>query len=316
VTSRSTLPTGRGLSYIAFAATAWGTGGAAAAVLYDTGLDPLTVSWWRFLSGVVLLAAARRWFGPGTRPARRSWPTVLVTGVGLAVYQTAFYVALDLAGLAVATVVTLGAGPVLIAVGGHLTGLERLTRAGAAAVAAALAGLVLLAGTDTGGGSGLAGIGFALLSAAGYAAVTLLTRRGGGIERYDAALGGFAVGAIALTPLAAGPALAADRPDATGWLLLGYLAVVPTALAYALFFAGLSVVGATTASVVALVEPVVAALVAVTLLGERLAPLAAAGMATLLVAVAALAVAELTTARPGRTPARRTPAPRTPAPRR
>jgi DME family drug/metabolite transporter len=284
---------GRGILFIALAATAWGTGGAAAAVLYDAGLGPVGVSWWRFVTGALLLAAARRWAGPGTRPDPRSWPTVLVTGVGLAVYQTAFYVALDRCGLAVATVVTLGAGPVLIALGGHLTGLERLTRGATAAITAALAGLLLLVGTGRTGDASLAGIGFALLSAAGYAAVTLVTRRGGAnVDRYDTALGGFAVGAVLLTPLAAATTTLPTYLDGSDALLLAYLAVVPTALAYALFFAGLAVVRATTASVVALVEPVTATLVAVTLLDDRLTATTAAGATLLLAAVALLAYAE------------------------
>jgi drug/metabolite transporter, DME family len=308
----STLPVGRGIWYVGIAATAWGTGGAAAAVLYTlTGLGPVAVSWWRFLSGFLLLAAARRWAGPrraGPREARltaRSWRTILVTGIGLAVYQTAYYVAIDLAGLAVATVVTLGAGPVLIAVGGHLTGIERLTRGAVTAVAAALAGLVLLTGTGpadtpTAGAHRIAGIGFALLSAAGYAVVTLLTRRGGTtLHRYDAALGGFAVGAVLLAPLAVTQDL--TIPTGTGEIaLLLYLALVPTALAYALFFAGLAVVKATTASVVALVEPVTATLVAVALLDEVLKPTTTAGSALLLSAVVALVVAERKPARRAR----------------
>jgi len=307
----STLPVGRGIWYVGIAATAWGTGGAAAAVLYtDTGLGPVAVSWWRFLSGFLLLVAARRWAGPRTGPrtlaTARSWRTILITGAGLAVYQTAYYVAIDLAGLAVATVVTLGAGPVLIALGGHLTGIERLTRGAAAAVTAALAGLVLLTGAGNAGGAGtagasnttrLAGIGFALLSAAGYAVVTLLTRRGGAtLHRYDAALGGFAVGAVLLAPLAVTQNLTV--PTGAGEIgLLLYLALVPTALAYALFFAGLAVVKATTASVVTLVEPVTATLVAVALLDEVLTPSTAAGSALLVGAVVAVVVAERKPAR-------------------
>ena len=308
----STLPVGRGIWYVGIAATAWGTGGAAAAVLYtDTGLGPVAVSWWRFLSGFLLLVAARRWAGPKTSPrslaTARSWRTILITGAGLAVYQTAYYVAIDLAGLAVATVVTLGAGPVLIALGGHLTGIERLTRGAAAAVTAALAGLVLLTGAGSGGAAGtagtasattrLAGIGFALLSAAGYAVVTLLTRRGGTtLHRYDAALGGFAVGAVLLAPLAVTQNLTV--PTGAGEIvLLLYLALVPTALAYALFFAGLAVVKATTASVVTLVEPVTATLVAVALLDEVLTPGTAVGSALLVGAVVALVVAERKPAR-------------------
>jgi DME family drug/metabolite transporter len=286
MTSGSTLPVGRGLWFVCIAATAWGTGGAVAAVLYDTsGLGPVAVSWWRFVGGALLLAAARRSQAPFPRHGRRS---MTVTGCGLALYQTAYYVSIQYTGLAVATVVTLGAGPVLIAVGARLARIENLDGAGVAACGGALLGLVLLvgAGPSDPGFSGrdmTIGVAFALLSAAGYAAVTLLTRRGNGLDRYDTALGGFAVGAVVLTPLAVvdGPIPAEHGVALTAGLLL-YLVVVPTALAYALFFAGLAVVRATTASVVALVEPVTAAAVAVTLLGERVTPMAAVGGAILL----------------------------------
>jgi DME family drug/metabolite transporter len=307
--SGDTLPVGRGLWFIAIAATAWGVGGLVAAVLYDTsGLGPVAVSWWRFVGGVVLLALARRWFGPraAVRFPRRTWRSVLVTGCGLALYQTAYYVAIDLAGLAVATVVTLGAGPVLIAVGARLTGTERLDGAGRTAVAGALLGLALLVGAGTGAGTDnpaagvtgsgaawLAGVGFALLSAAGYAVVTLLTRRGNGIARYDTALGGFGVGALLLAPLAltAGALPAGDGLPATVALLL-FLMAVPTALAYALFFAGLAVVRATTAAMVALVEPVTAAVLGVVLLNERLTPVAVSGAVIMLSTVLVLVRSE------------------------
>ena len=59
--------------------------------------------------------------------------------------------------------------------------------------------------------------------------------------------------------------------------LLAVLGTVPTALAYVLFFHGLHIVRATTASAVALIEPVTAAVVAVVALGERLTPLGRTG---------------------------------------
>lgn len=285
---------GRGLWFICVAATAWGTGGAVAAVLYDTsGLGPVAVSWWRFVGGVVLLAlvrpfAAQRRNRPGPAAPRpfpwRSWRPMVVTGLGLALYQTAYFVSIDHTGVAVATVVTLGAGPVLIAIGARLAGIESLDGRGVAACGFALLGLVLLVGADA--TVDAVGVGFGLLSAAGYAAVTLLTRRGNGLDRYDAALGGFAVGAAVLLPLALldGP-LPTDGDLVVTAGLLFYLMAVPTALAYALFFAGLAVVRATTASVVALVEPVTAAAIAVTLLDERLTPMAVIGGTILLATV-------------------------------
>jgi DME family drug/metabolite transporter len=68
--------------------------------------------------------------------------------------------------------------------------------------------------------------------------------------------------------------------------MLLYLGAVPTALAYGLFFVALGRVRATTASVVALLEPVTAAAIGVTLLHERLTWVMATGAAVLLVAIA------------------------------
>ncbi|MFC0531144.1 DMT family transporter [Phytohabitans kaempferiae] len=310
----------RGFLSIAVAATAWGTGGAVAALLYRTsGLGPIAVSWWRFAIGAAILSAIvtmRRRRTPliahsspvavavavavvrrhRTPLARRRWGTLAAIGVGLAVYQTAFYGAVAHTGLAVGTVVTLGAGPVLIAFGARVTMGERLGRPGMAAVALALAGLVLLTGGSTEAGTRPAlGIGLALLSAAGYAVVTLLTRSRGTAGRpYDTALAGFVVGGVCLLPLALAegllPGSVAYGAGTVAWLL--YLGAVPSALAYGLFFAGLARVRAATASVVALLEPVVAAGIAVTLLGERLSGAAVAGTAVLLGAVAALVATE------------------------
>ncbi len=73
---------------------------------------------------------------------------------------------------------------------------------------------------------------------------------------------------------------------------MGYIAAVPTALGYGLYFAGLTAVRAATASVISLVEPVSAAAIAVLFLGEELTAGTAVGTGVLLTAVAGLAVAE------------------------
>ena len=285
----------QGLFLIASAATAWGVGGFVAAILYRTsGLGPVAVSFWRFASGALLLAVLRALLaGDGsTRPApwRSRTGQVLLTGAGFAVYQTAYYAAIQLTGLAIGTVVTLGAGPVLIAVGARVFLGERLGVRGGFTVAASVAGLVLLT-WQSGGGASAAGIAVALLSGAGYAGVTLLrrgTHRDG--DALDSVLGGFTVGALCVLPLAAAQGLVPAYSGLGPTLgLLAFLGVVPTALAYAAFFAGLTVVRATTASVVALVEPLAAAILAVTVLGERLTLGATTGGAVLLAAVALLA---------------------------
>ncbi|MFC9878579.1 DMT family transporter [Streptomyces libani] len=308
-TPSSALPVGRGLLYVTLAATAWGTAGAAAALLYrGSGLGPLALTFWRTFGGLVLLLAVRALLRrrSGTvavpapapyEPLRRRLPRIVMTGIALAVFQAAYFAAVEATGLAVGTVVTMGAGPVLIAIGARVTMGERLGAGGVLAVAGALAGLaVLVLGGDGGTTVRPAGVGYALLSAAGCAAMTLITRRlgkGGGSDPYASTVSAFAVGALCLLPLAAVEGLWPQAHDLgrSLWLLV-YIAAVPTALAYGLYFAGLAAVRAATASVISLIEPVSAAAIAVLFLGERLTMATAIGTGVLLTAVAALAVTE------------------------
>ncbi|MCT2594030.1 DMT family transporter [Streptomyces sp. N2-109] len=325
------LPVQRGLFYLAVAGAAWGTAGAAAALLYrSSDLGPLALSFWRYAGGLVLLlgvaalrsartrtvrtrtvptrgaatGAAATGTAPrdaaGPEPRRRRIARTLATGLGLSLFQTAYFAAVQHTGLAVATVITLGAGPVLITVGARLTMDERLGRAGTAAVGGALAGLLVLCLGDLGGDGSVRplGVALALLSAAGYAAVTLLTRwagrDGAGGDAFTTTLWAFVIGAVCLLPLGAAEGLLPHTADPVRiLLLLAYVAAVPTALAYALYFAGAAVVRAATVSVVMLIEPVSAAVIAVLLLGERLTAATAVGTLLLLSAVAGLALSEM-----------------------
>ncbi|MFF0561274.1 DMT family transporter [Streptomyces sp. NPDC004266] len=305
--SGSALSVGRSLLYLIVAGIAWGTAGAAASLIFRVSdMGPLALSFWRCAGGLALLlgALALRPRRPAVRRATESrgrrTARVLGTGIGLTVFQSAYFAAVEATGLAVGTVVTLGAGPVLIAIGARLTMGERLGRGGVAAVAGALAGLFVLV---LGGGAAEVrplGVVLAVVSAAGYAAITLLTRwlgrDGGGTDALATTTWAFAIGAVGLLPAALAEGLVphTDAPVSVV-LLLVYVAAVPTALAYALYFAGAAVVRAATVSVIMLLEPVSAALIAVSLLGERLTAAIVLGTLLLLAAVTGLALAEART---------------------
>ncbi|MFD5800751.1 DMT family transporter [Streptomyces sp. NPDC127020] len=309
----SGLPVGRGLLYLIVAGVAWGTAGAAASLVYrSSDMGPVALSFWRCAVGLVLLLAVRplrprRRRAAVAEPFARKAGRALVTGLGLAVFQTAYFAAVQSTGLAVATVITLGAGPVLIALGARLALGEHLGPGGAAAVVGALAGLVVLV---LGGGSTsvrLPGVLLALLSAAGYSVMTLLTRwwgRDGGADAGSTSVGAFAVTSLCLLPLALAEGLLPHtaEPVRLG-LLLAYVAAVPTALAYGLYFAGAAVVRSATVSVIMLLEPVSAAALAVLLLGEHLTAATLAGTLLMLGSVAGLAVAETKAARTRPAPA-------------
>lgn len=306
----SGLPVGRGLLYLTVAGVAWGTAGAAASLVYRASdMGPVALSFWRCALGLLLLLAVRP-LRPRVRPAvrvpfARKALRALVTGIGLAVFQTAYFAAVQSTGLAVATVVTLGAGPVLIALGARLALGERLGAGGAAAVVGALAGLVVLVLGGGGTTVRLSGVLLALLSAAGYSVMTLLTRRwgrDGGADAAGTSVGAFAVTSLCLLPLALAEGLVPHtaEPVRLLWLLV-YVAAVPTALAYGLYFAGAAVVRSATVSVIMLLEPVSAAALAVLLLGEHLTAATLAGTLLMLGSVAGLAVAEARAAREART---------------
>ncbi|MFD0419906.1 DMT family transporter [Streptomyces sp. NPDC127108] len=299
----SGLSVRRGLLYLGIAGAAWGTAGAAASLVFsDSDMGPVALSFWRCAGGFLLLLGARlarprraARSGAGL-PRRRRALRLTVIGVALAVFQTAYFAAVEATGLAVGTVVTLGAGPVLIALGARLALGERLGLGGSCAVGGALAGLAVL---FVGGGDAAVrpwGVAFALVSAAGYAVMTLLTRwwgRDGGADSSGDTMWAFAVVSVCLLPLAAAEGLVPHTAEPARVLAcLLYIAAVPTALAYALYFAGAAVVRSATVSVIMLLEPVSAAAIAVALLGEELNTATVAGTLLMLAAVTGLAGAE------------------------
>ncbi|MFI7609968.1 EamA/RhaT family transporter [Nonomuraea terrae] len=274
----------RGAVYMSVSAAAWGTGGAAGSLLFETaGLGPIAVSLWRYLLAAAFLLVCVPF------PRRFGGRTLLV-GLGMAVYQTAYFAAIAHSGVALATVVTMGATPVLTALGSRYLLRERLGGVALGALAVALAGLLLLTGEQAlqSRTASLAGLGYALASAAGYAGVTLYSRRHKDDDPGAAAVGGFVVGAACLAPFALAEG-ALPEVSWTSLALLAYLGAVPTALAYALFFRALTALRATTASVISLGEAVGAAVLGVALFGERLTPVAWGGCVLLLAAVAVLA---------------------------
>ncbi|MFJ2767327.1 DMT family transporter [Streptomyces sp. NPDC087300] len=298
------LPVGRGLFSLIVAGIAWGTAGAAASLVFrDSDLGPVSLSFWRCAGGFVLLLGARtvrsrrtRTYEAAAEPRGRRVLRIVVTGVALAVFQTAYFAAVRETGLAVGTVVTMGSGPVLIALGARLAMAERLGRGGVVAVVGALAGLLVLV---LGGGEATVrpvGVVWGLVSGGAYAAMTLVTRwwgRDGGADSSDTTVWAFAVVSLCLLPFAGAEGLVPHtaEPVRVGVYLL-YIAAVPTAVAYALYFAGAAVVRSATVSVIMLLEPVSAAVIAVALLGEELTAATVAGTVLMLAAVTGLAVAE------------------------
>jgi DME family drug/metabolite transporter len=289
----------RGFLLVVLAALCWGTSGVSGRIVADrTGLGPLDIAWHRMAVGAVVLllftALGRRRRLASTVPLTRGTAGRLVlVGAGLAAYQFAFFAAVAIAGVSISTLVALGLAPLLIAVGGTVLGHGRPERATIVALVVALVGLVLLVGVTAEADTGTTVVLGALLavgSALGYAMVTLA---GAGIPAgIPVTLAGFAGGALLLTPVALIAGLHVTG-DPVSLAVLLYLGAVPSALAYTFFFTGLRTVPGAVASIVTLLEPLTATVLATAFLGERLAPLALAGGLLVLAAVAGLYVRRL-----------------------
>jgi drug/metabolite transporter, DME family len=173
----------------------------------------------RLLAGGTLLIAfqlAARQRPPRGRPA---WTRIGILAVLGAVFQAAYFGSIALTSVSLATLITIGAAPVMVQSAELAAARERPSTQELATLALALTSLGLLVGTPTAGNHEtalLGGAGLALLSAVGFAATTLISATpvpGLGdltVTGYGSALGGLALLPLALP--ANGTAVAALAP--------------------------------------------------------------------------------------------------------
>lgn len=229
------------------------------------------------LFGAVALALGK---GSGILLAARH-PSAWFAGLGQGAFNLFFLAAMVESGVAVGTLVAIGAAPVI-------TGLiaRHVTPLWVAATTIAVAGLALLVTGQQGGQvqASLLGVGLALGAATSYATYIVAgnAAEARGLETQSFLAAAFGVSALVTLPwLLLGDIGWIASPG--GAVLLGYLVLVPTILAYSLFNRGLRGVRSSTAATLALVEPVVAASLAFLVLGERLGPTGLLGAALILV---------------------------------
>lgn len=283
------LPVSSGIPLLVAAGVLWGTGGLIGSLLgAATGLSPLAVAGYRLLTGGVLLLAVARRLPRG----RDGWRRTAITGLLAAQFQACYFGAVALTSVSLATLVTIGAAPVLVLLIEQLRGRPASGRT-AAAAGLAVVGLALLVGLPApGAGNVVAGAGLALLAAAGFAGLTLLGARPvPGLGAITATGTAFTLGGLVLFAAAAPVTGIGFTPTPAGLGLLLTFAVLPTALAYACFFRGLRTAPASVGAIVALLEPLTAALLGAVVLGERLGAPGSVGAAMIGAAVVLAATA-------------------------
>ncbi|HET6704239.1 MAG TPA: EamA family transporter [Amycolatopsis sp.] len=274
------LPTrARSSAALVLAGVLWGTGGLAGSLLArGAGLHPLAVADYRLLVGGAVAIAFSKGFPRTAEAAKR----ILAVGGLFALFQASYFAAVALSSVSVATMTTIGATPVIVT----LVSVRKLRRWTLVSVAGTLAGLVLLQWSP-GEAFSFGGLGFALLAAAGFATLTLVTAKPvEGLDPLSTTAFGCLTGGLLLLPVASWSGMAIPlHVDVLA--LVCYLGAVPTALAYAAYLRGLADAHPVLGSLSAVLEPLTAAVLSAALLGERLSVTAWCGAAVL---VAALAV--------------------------
>ena len=279
---------GSGLFYLVLSGLLWGTGGLTGSLLgRSAGLSAIAVAAYRLTAGGLLIVAFRALAGRPWPAGRAAWTRITVIGLLAALYQSCYFTAVSLTSVPLATLVAIGAAPVIVLAAARVTGRPG-GRHAAATTALAVTGLGLLVGLPSGFGETavLASSGMAVLAAAGFAAVTLTSSRPvPGLDDLTVTGFGFTIGGLALMPFAQLAGGMGFRPSLASAGLLAALGTGPTAVAYTFFFRGLRSAAPSTAALLALLEPLTGAILADLLLGERLSATGIAGAAAIGAAV-------------------------------
>ena len=275
----------------------WGTTGTAASFLPDA-VSPLAIGASTMTIGGALLFVVNRRDALGVMRDRAVRPWLLAAAAGMVAYPLAFYASMDLAGVAIGNVVSLGSGPLFAALLEWRVQRSRLTGRWMLSAGIAIGGMALLVAGGHGDDSPVdaasipAGVALGLLAGAGYAlftfASTVVIRAGhSGRGTMGAAFGLAALPLAGVLLVLGGPLLASA--GSIGIAL--YLAVGPMFLAYVFFGWGIRALRSSTVTVITLLEPLVATLLAIAVVGERLEPLGWVGLALILLGVAVLSSA-------------------------
>ncbi|MDZ7704034.1 MAG: DMT family transporter [Trueperaceae bacterium] len=273
----------KGYLFVITAAVLWGLIGLFSKSILNAGVGALEISFWRALLGgalFVIHAGATQQLRLQPGHAGRDLGAFAGFAVfGVIVFYTSLNLAIDSGGVSLAFILLYSA-PAFVAVTAWLLLGETLTPRKLALLGVTMLGVVLV---SQGSGSGVTisplAVFWGLLAGLSYASYYIF---GKWILKRYAPVTIFAIilpmGALGLWPL-----VEFSPKSMAVWLTIGLLALVSTYAAYLIYYTGLQLVEASRASLVATIEPVVAAGLAAVVFGERLGTLGLVGGALIIV---------------------------------
>ncbi len=290
---------GLGYVMVAVAATLFAVNGTVSKVILGSGISSGQLTAVRCagaLIGLTLIAVAMR---PATLRVRADeLPLLIALGIGLALVQWSYFFAIHRLDIGIALLIQYVA-PILVALWARFVFHEPVRRRIWAALVVSLAGLTLIVEIWHGGRLSGPGVAASVLAAISYAGYVLVAERG--VRRRDPislSAWGFLFATIFWSLLAPWWNFPGRRVDdhvsllgtlasthVPLWLLMLWMAVLGGILPFALIVSALRHISATRAGITAMLEPVVAIVVAWAWLGESLQPVQLSGAALTLLGI-------------------------------
>ncbi|MBC7002677.1 EamA family transporter [Photobacterium sp. BZF1] len=279
-----------GIISILFASTLWGTTGTVASLAPE--ISSLAIGAFSMGGGGLLQAfIARKHLRSGFRQISRHKGKLVVSAIALAIYPLVFYSSMRFAGVAIGTVISIATAPFFTVMLECLFSKEKtVSKKWLTSFLVGTAGILLLVFSESSSSSHfdsnlrLIGIILGLVAGMSYAIYSWVAKTmiDEGVPS-QAALGSiFGIGALMLLPtlLITGDNLLSST---TNVMVIGYMALIPMGLGYIAYGFGLRFVTASSATLMTLFEPVVAAGLAVLIVGESIPVLGWCGIGLILI---------------------------------
>ena len=293
----SNLSSHSGFIAVLIASILWGTTGTAAS--YAPNLSPLAIGAIAMGGGGLLQALlAHKKILDHLPQIKSYYPLLLIGMISVAIYPLAFYSSMRMAGITIGTVVSIGSAPLFTALLEKIFDKKALSLKWFISFIFGVIGVLLLSVGEThsqGSTQSIStdqktiGIILGLISALTYSlyswAAKKMIDRGVDSKASMGLIFGF--GALILLPTLffTGSNL---FDESVNLYVVAYMMLIPMFLGYLLFGYALKTISASTVTTLTLFEPLVAALFAVLLVGEQLAPIGWVGMVLIFVCLAVL----------------------------
>jgi drug/metabolite transporter (DMT)-like permease len=276
------------------AAVSYGTNPLGVLFLYDAGLRPVSVLFYRFSIAAILLASLMLIQGKSFALTRKEAQTLLGLGALFVVSSFTFYKSFCYMPAGLASTI-LFFYPVMVAVIMAVFFGEKVRIGTVVSVILALLGIVLLYKGDGDTPISMAGVWFVIVSALTYALYIVFLNRSE-IRMSSVKLTFYVLLICIFSNLVASffdPAGGLQAlPDGRSWLSALWLGLVPTVFSLVSMAVAVKYVGSTPTAIMGALEPLTAVVIGVTVFHETFTPRIAAGIVMILSAVIIIVLAK------------------------